>query len=80
MDFEDLRNIEIDDLNSDEEEVDILPMRAPKRYFRDYQNPFEAYTEWEFKRRFRFSKNSVRFGILPLMKKDLLKLIIEDYQ
>src|SRR5580765_4273475 len=53
--------------SSDEEEVEEILMRAPKRYLRDYQNPFEFYSEWEFKRRFRFSKNSVMFGILPLV-------------
>jgi len=41
-------------------------MRAPKRYIRDGQNPFEFFIDWEFKRKFRFSKNSVMFGILPL--------------
>jgi len=49
-------------------------MRVPKRYIRDNQNPFEVYNEREFKRRFRFSKNSVLFGILPLIEEGLAKI------
>ncbi|XP_071576506.1 putative nuclease HARBI1 [Temnothorax nylanderi] len=74
MDLENLRNVEMLNFSSDEEEVEELPMRAPKRYLRDYQNPFEVYSEWEFKRRFRFFKNSVTFGILPLVKEGLAKI------
>jgi len=60
----------IQDINflSDEEENEDVQMRAPKRYIRDGQNPFEFFNDWEFKRRFRFSKNSIMFGILPLLK------------
>lgn len=74
MDLEN-RNLEMHELNflSDEEVEDML-IRVPKRYFRDYQNPFEVYSEWEFKRRFRFSKNSVMFGILPLVEEGLAKI------
>ncbi|KYN19485.1 hypothetical protein ALC57_08178 [Trachymyrmex cornetzi] len=65
----------MDELNfsNDEEEEEWL-IRAPKRYLRDYQNPFEFYSEWEFKRRFRFSKNSIMFGILPLVEEGLAKI------
>lgn len=73
MELENLRNLEVQNLSSDEE-IDDIPMRAPKRYFRDYQNPFECYSDWEFKRRYRFSKNSVLFGILPLIEEDLAKI------
>jgi len=52
-------------LNEDEEEVQI---RMPKRYIRDHHN------EWEFKRRFRFAKDSVMFGILPLIEEGLSKI------
>lgn len=65
---------EIEDYNllsEDEEEVQI---RMPKRYIRDNQNPFEFYNEWEFKRRFRFTKDSVMFGILPLIEEGLSKI------
>ncbi|XP_071579088.1 putative nuclease HARBI1 [Temnothorax nylanderi] len=74
MDLENLRNVEMLNFSSNEEEVEDLPMRAPKRYLRDYPNPFEVYSEWDFKRRFRFSKNSVMFGILPLVEKRLAKI------
>lgn len=68
--MENPNNLEMDELNfsSDEEVVEEIPIRAPKRYLRDYQNPFEFYSEWEFKRRFRFSKNSVILGILSLVE------------
>jgi len=46
---------------------------VPKRYIRDGQNPFEFFNDWEFKRRFRFSKNSVMFGILPLLEEGLAR-------
>jgi len=59
---------------SDDEEFEYLPIRAPKRYLRDYQNPFEAYNDWEFKKRFRFAKNSIMFGILPLIEEGLSKI------
>lgn len=77
MDIED-RNIEIPIIDfpsasEDEGEEEILPMRIPKRYIRDAQNPFEIYYEHEFKRRFRFSKESVLFGILPLIEESLTK-------
>lgn len=73
--MENLNNLEIPELNfsSDEEELEKILMRAPKRYLRDYQNPFEFYNEWEFKRRFRFSKNSIMFGVLPLIEEELAK-------
>lgn len=72
----DLVNLEMCNLNfsGDEEEIENLPMRAPKKYLRDYQNPFEIYSEWEFKRRFRFSKNSVMYGILPLIEEGLARI------
>lgn len=72
----DLVNLEMCDLNfsSDEEEIENLPMRAPKKYLRDYQNPFEVYSEWEFRRRFRFSKHSVMYGILPLIEEGLARI------
>jgi len=51
-----------------------MQIRAPKRCIRDNQNPFEFFNEWEFKRRFRFSKNSVMFGTLSLIEKRLAKM------
>lgn len=67
----DLENcIEVQDINrisreEEEEKEEEIQVRIGKRYIRDGQNPFEFY-EQEFKRRFRFSKHSVMFGILPL--------------
>lgn len=72
----DLENcIEVQDINriSSEEEEEEEIVRIGKRYIRDGQNPFEFYNEQEFKRRFRFSKHSVMFGILPLIEDRLTK-------
>jgi len=70
----DLENLEIQEINflSDEEE-EYVQVRVPKRYIRDGQNPFEFFNDWEFKRRFRFSKNSIMFGIFPLIEEGLAK-------
>ncbi|XP_071652147.1 putative nuclease HARBI1 [Temnothorax longispinosus] len=73
----DLANLEIRDIdffNEEEEEDEEIQLRAPKRYIRDKQNPFEFYNEREFKKRFRFSKNSIMFGILPLVEEGLAKI------
>lgn len=75
MDLENPVNLEIQNLyDMDEEEEEGLQLRAPKQYIRDGQNPFEFYNDWEFKRRFRFSKASVMFGILPLIEEGLAKI------
>lgn len=55
MDLENPRNLEIRDIDFLSEEEEEMHMRAPKRYIRDGQNPFDFHNEWEFKRRFRFS-------------------------
>lgn len=73
----DLENLVIHDINffNEEENNDgVREIRAPKRYIRDNQNPFEFFNEQEFKKRFRFSKNSVIFGILPLVEEGLAKI------
>lgn len=76
MDIPNLQNINaIEDINfSSEEEEEDIRLRAPKRYIRDGQNPFEFYNEWEFKRRFRFKKESVMHCILPLIEEGLIKV------
>lgn len=51
---------------------EIPVVRAPKRYIRDANNPFEFYSDVEFKRRFRFSKDCILNGILPQIKDALL--------
>lgn len=47
--------------------------RVQRRYIRDGINPFEYYNDDEFKRRYRFDKDSVRFGILPQIEEGLAR-------
>jgi hypothetical protein len=71
----DMDNMDMDDsLDDSSEDEDERDLRAPKRYIRDGQNPFEFYTDTEFKRRFRFSKDSVLHGILPRIQHELVKV------
>ncbi|XP_071577363.1 putative nuclease HARBI1 [Temnothorax nylanderi] len=72
----DLENLVIREINffNEEKNDDEEILRAPKRYIRDNQNPFEFFNEQEFKKRFRFSKDSVIFGILPLVEEGLAKI------
>lgn len=73
----DLANLEIQEINffnEKKEENEEIQIRRPKRYIRDTENPFEFYNEQEFKKRFRFSKNSIMFGILPLVEEGLAKI------
>ncbi|XP_025158423.1 putative nuclease HARBI1 isoform X2 [Harpegnathos saltator] len=66
----DLHNdLEIDDINSDDER----DVRVPKRYIRDWFDPFHFYSNKEFKRRFRFNKESVIHGILPEIEEGLAR-------
>ncbi|XP_063230960.1 uncharacterized protein LOC134535669 [Bacillus rossius redtenbacheri] len=43
---------------------------APRRYLRDVDNPLEFYSNSEFFRRFRFSKETVTDVIVPLVTQD----------
>lgn len=61
------------DSSSDEEDNDINIIRREKRYVRDAINPFTAYHEDEFRIRYRFSKESVMHGLLPLVIDGLTK-------
>lgn len=61
------------DIEELEDFVDFVLLRAPKRYIRDATNPFEFLNEYEFKRRYRFTKNIVRNVLLPLVLNDLDK-------
>lgn len=70
LEFDDLH----DEIEFEEEGAVIQIIGAPKRYIRDGQNPFEFYSNLEFKRRFRFSKDSVLHGILPLIDDKLRKV------
>lgn len=56
--------------SSSEEEI---TQKIRKRYIRDAINLFEYYNDSDFKQRFRFTKNSVMHGILPLIKENLQK-------
>lgn len=69
MDIEEIDMQEIED-----EIQDIVALRAPKRYIRDGQNPFEFYNNQEFKRRFRFSKEAILYELLPKIEEDLAKI------
>lgn len=70
-------NLDIEDINFFNDEQDNNNeeiMRVPKRYIRDQENPFEFYNAQEFKKRFRFAKNSViSVIILPLIEEGLAK-------
>ncbi|KAJ8670068.1 hypothetical protein QAD02_001327 [Eretmocerus hayati] len=55
------------DIEVDEEDVMTIG-RIPKRYLRDYQNPFEHWREHEFLHRYRFSEDVVMHYILPLIR------------
>lgn len=67
----DIQAIGIEDIE-DIEDFEVI--RIPKRYIRDANNPFELYYESEFKRRFRFSKESILYGILPKIEQYLTKI------
>lgn len=58
----DLLNIHVVLENSTEELEEELIIRAPKRYVRDMQNPFEYCNDVEFKRRYRFNKHNILQG------------------
>nr|XP_012224567.1 PREDICTED: putative nuclease HARBI1 [Linepithema humile] len=68
MDIQAINIEEIEDIE------DVRVIRIPKRYIRDANNPFEFYEESEFKRRFRFSKESILYGILPKIEQYLTKI------
>ena len=57
MDLEEIAEIDLEEIPQIEE---VIIIRAPKRYIRDAQNPFEVYRDDEFRRRFRFSKDFTR--------------------
>ncbi|KYQ52449.1 Putative nuclease HARBI1 [Trachymyrmex zeteki] len=67
-------NIEAINIEEIENIEDLRAIRIPKRYIRDANNLFEFYEESEFKRRFRFCKESVLYGILPKIEEHLMKI------
>ncbi|XP_035453024.2 putative nuclease HARBI1 isoform X1 [Spodoptera frugiperda] len=46
---------------------------GPRRYLRDYSDPFRKYSTREFQERYRFTPESVKSVILPLLAPDLRK-------
>lgn len=71
--MENIRNINLEDIDEIDSSDDEGYVRVPKRYIRDWINPFEFYSEREFKRRFRFKKDSVLYGILPKIENELVQ-------
>lgn len=45
--------------------------RLGKRYIRDVQNPIEYFSDAEFKTRYRFSKETIQYILLPLVHEEL---------
>jgi len=76
MEVENIRIIELNEI--EEIDFDDENVRAPKKYIRDWVNPFEFYSDQEFKRRFRFNKESVLYGILPKIKERLANINNRD--
>lgn len=72
MEIENIRNIDLEEIDEIDSSDDEGYVRVPKRYIRDWMNPFEFYYEREFKRRFRFNKDSVLYGILPKIQNELI--------
>lgn len=68
----DINLFEASDSSSDEENDNIGIIRE-KRYVRDAINPFTVYHEHEFHIRYRFSKDSVMYGLLPLVTDGLTR-------
>lgn len=69
-DIEDDEHIEVDENNDDIRHME----RVQKRYIRDGLNPFEFYNDMEFKKRYRFNKESVLHGILLKIEERLGKI------
>ena len=66
-------NIEGININIDIDSDDEIIIRIPKRYIRDGQDSFEIYSNVEFKKRYRFDKNNVKYRILPKIEQGLIK-------
>lgn len=60
------------DILEENDEI-VQPPRIPKRYIRNTANPFEFYSNHQFKYRYRFSKEVLRDVILPLVQDALNK-------
>ncbi|ENN70196.1 hypothetical protein HUJ04_002928 [Dendroctonus ponderosae] len=53
-------------VNRDQSDLEF-DLNIPRRYIRDMDNPLEKFTEADFRRRFRFSKEIVQNVLLPLV-------------
>lgn len=69
----DLQIVDIEEIENINDK-NIRAVRIPKRYIHNGENPFEFYNDIEFKRRFRFSKESILYGILPKIEENLTKI------
>lgn len=69
-DIKDDEDVEVDENNGDIRHVE----RVQKRYSRNGLNPFEFYNDMEFKKRYRFNKESVLHGILPKIEEGIGKI------
>ncbi|XP_020299384.1 putative nuclease HARBI1, partial [Pseudomyrmex gracilis] len=74
MEVENIRNIELNEIEVIDIDDDDNNVRVPKRYIRDWINPFQFYSNREFKRRFRFNKESILYGILPKIEEGLANI------
>lgn len=61
------------DSDSGDEPEDPIILRLQKRYIRDQNDPFQFYSDKGFKRRYRFEKNNVRYGVLLFLEEHLGK-------
>ncbi|XP_066596948.1 putative nuclease HARBI1 [Prorops nasuta] len=59
--------------STSDEERNTVRIHFNKRYLRDRFNPFEFYDENNFKIRYRFAKESIKYGLLPLVEEYLKK-------
>uniref|UniRef100_A0A6P7HB24 Uncharacterized protein LOC114348516 n=1 Tax=Diabrotica virgifera virgifera TaxID=50390 RepID=A0A6P7HB24_DIAVI len=54
------------------EQNDIL--QVPRRYIRDMQNPLQFYSDNEFRKRYRFRKQTVIEIMLPVIYDEMVKI------
>ena len=72
MIIEDIRNIDLEKIHNIDASDNESFVRAPKKYMRNYINLLNFITIENFKRRFRFSKDFVKYGILPKLKNEII--------
>ncbi|KAJ8884805.1 hypothetical protein PR048_011001 [Dryococelus australis] len=57
----------LDFIDDDLEEENDDDVQRPRRYLRDNANTLEHYSGTQFQARYRFSKDTVRFRLLPIL-------------